>query len=93
MPLFIEIAMGVVLGGIVLALLPRILQGVAWLISIALLIGFVVLVIKFLPEILSTAATIAAFIIVPILGLFPVGHFNFLHLWPGQIPPGRTSGL
>ena len=22
----------------------------------------------------------------------PDGHFNFLHLWPGQIPPGETAG-
>lgn len=23
----------------------------------------------------------------------PVGRVKFLHLWPGQTPPGRTSGL
>lgn len=23
----------------------------------------------------------------------PVGHFKFLHPWPGQTPPGRTVGL
>ncbi len=23
----------------------------------------------------------------------PVGHFKFPHLWPGQIPPGRTGRL
>ena len=22
----------------------------------------------------------------------PGGHFKFPHLWPGQIPPGRTTG-
>jgi hypothetical protein len=22
----------------------------------------------------------------------PGGHFKFLHLWPGQTPPGRTTG-
>jgi hypothetical protein len=23
--------------------------------------------------------------------LSPDGHFNFLHLWPGQIPPPRSD--
>jgi predicted NACHT family NTPase len=27
------------------------------------------------------------------LDRFPVGRVKFLHLWPGQTPPGRTSGL
>jgi hypothetical protein len=24
-------------------------------------------------------------------GSIPDGHFNFLHLWPGQIPPPRSD--
>ena len=25
-------------------------------------------------------------------GDLPGGHLKFLHLWPGQIPPGATAG-
>jgi hypothetical protein len=27
------------------------------------------------------------------VGLRPDGHLKFLHLWPGQIPPGQDRGM
>ena len=28
-----------------------------------------------------------------IISLYPGGHFKFPHLWPGQTPPGGTTGM